>query len=691
MIIGLYRARDPFDVMPIERIHALAAEALFQGVTLIIFDSKGVNFENKTVTGKIIENGSWVEKILPFPQALITDNPTPLKNRTKVEERIRQEIPITTYLLHGKDYMAKNILAKTELSKYLIPTFELKVASDVIEYLNEKNSIFIKPIGGYRGIGIYNIIRKSSEEYILKNNVEMKEFNKDQLIEFITGILEKKYIMQPTIKAKTKDELVYDFRIHIQRRGNGEWGITKIYPRIGLKGNILSNVSQGGMISSIQYFLFTQFGEEKAKFYEEELKKVALEIAIAIDKHYKFKIDELGIDLTIDEKGDIKFFEANAGPQSKYHEWERAKNSIAYAKYIANKSKNIDQPMKKEKYTVAMLAINNQPNILKYYLASEAHLKGMNFYYFTSNNIDYENKKIKGYCYENEKWVQKNFDYPDYIYDRLLQRGGKKHGRSYKEFESIPFSNMKSPSGSLDKLNTYELMEKSEITRSLLIPYKFVKTPKDLITFIERNPKVIFKFTEGTMGFNVSLIEKIEDYYIVQERLKKEKYSYLAFIDFINERLKSPNSRYVVQDYIQSNTKTGSPFDIRTHMMKNHQGKWDIVKIYPRIGVQGSTVSNMHFGGTTCEINLFLTKHLEMNNSKEFYNQLVNRAKEFATAFEEQFKFHFSEMALDIGIDKNNNMYVFEVNMNRIGNLSIEHDVAKSVISYAKYYLESHS
>jgi len=337
LIIGLYTATDAFKRMPLERIHAMVAEAMYQGVTLIIINDEGIDFERRTVTGVIRENNNWVNVTVPFPTVFITDNPRVPSKRSEIENRIRQEIPITTYLLHGKQYISESILAKTPLSKYLIETRKVSNESNIIDYLCSYSDIFIKPSGGNQGKGIYNII-KIKNQYILKNNRLYKELTEEQLIEELKSIIKTRpYIMQPTVVARTKEDLVFDFRIHVQRNHEGDWIVTKSYPRIGKKGNMLSNVSQGGYTSTLEYFLFTQFEEEKAQLYLNELPKVALDIATAIDNHYKFTIDELGIDLTINQDGSIKFYEANSCPQTKYHENERAKNTIAYAKYIANK------------------------------------------------------------------------------------------------------------------------------------------------------------------------------------------------------------------------------------------------------------------------------------------------------------------------------------------------------------------
>lgn len=691
MLIGFYKEANLHKTVRKERLIALCKEANKQGDTLLIFELSGVDFLKKTIAGEIYRNNSFEKVVYPFPKVVINEAPKLKKNRNPLEDKLRAFIPFTTYLIGNKQDIYMKISKHDELSRLIIPTQKLNNLDTAISFLNKHNEIIAKPINGRQGKGIYKI-KKENEKYIIDDSNKIKVLNIEGFVSYVVELVgSKNYILQKFITCKTKDNRVYDFRIHVQRNGEGQWIITKLYPRVGSENTFLSNISQGGYTEDINIFLKKEFDEE-SEFYKKTLEKTSLNLAEYINSFYSFKIDELGIDLAIDQNGDIWFYEANAGPQSKFHEEERALHTIKYSKYIANnfESKNLSITQK-ENYTIAMLAVNNKPSKLKYALACNAKVKGLDFYYFTSDNIDFENKKIKGYCYENEQWVMKDFDYPDYVYDRLLQRGGKKHGSCYRELQHIPFSNMKSPSGPLNKLKTYELMSRSPITKECLIPYKQVENPDTIIQFLDEYPQTICKIAQGTMGFNVLFIEKDGEIIRVKEQLIENEYDVNGFIDYVNEHIISSTSKYIVQPYIQSNTKAGNPYDLRTHLMKNRQGEWDIVKIYPRIGVQGSKVSNMHFGGSTCEINMFLKKHITIAKPKVFYNNLVGYAKKFATEFEKQFDFHFCEMALDIGIDENENMYIFEVNMNQIGNLLLEFEVAEAIVNYAKYYIELNS
>ncbi|SHK13965.1 YheC/D like ATP-grasp [Anaerobranca californiensis DSM 14826] len=339
MIIGVYGDKaNPLDIMPEERSYSLAAEAMMQGVDLIFFDLDGVDFNNKTVSGKIREKGQWLYKVLPFPDVLINIS-RPINERLKDEFRLREEIPVTCFLIDGKLTLFEKIKEKRQFANYLIPYEKVTNVNIVEQFIKDYNQVVIKHIEGRQGRAIY-FIEKKGNNYIIKEHINKYKFNRKKFKTLVDKIIkEDKYIIQPYIECRNKHGYPFDFRAHVQRDGEGKWQLTKLYPRIGNKNSILSNISRGGMTCNLEYFLITEY-PEKADFLKNHLTKLALEIAEHVDGFYVNDLDELGIDLAIDKNEKIWLFEVNAGPQTKYHEWERARNTIAYAIYVAKKHKN---------------------------------------------------------------------------------------------------------------------------------------------------------------------------------------------------------------------------------------------------------------------------------------------------------------------------------------------------------------
>lgn len=320
-------------------------------------------------------------------------------------------------------------------------------------------------------------------------------------------------------------------------------------------------------------------------------------------------------------------------------------------------------------------------------LAAISALKGIQFYQFTPDDVDYDEQTILGTYHDGENWKQKTFPYPDYIYDRMLTRG-RKHQELYKSFQDIPFSNEKTPSGSLSKKQMYDAILKGKTFKDYLIPFEIIRSTDACIDYLHRHHKIICKPDVGSEGRNVLLIEKKDTHILVNLDQDEKIYSEEELVQFLNNEVFHRQRKHVVQSYIQSRTNTGNPFDIRVTIMKNRQGKWAIVKSYARIGNANGIVSNIAAGGSTCDLGTFTQKHINLNDPIAFRKGLRQFASQFANHIEKQFDFHFAEMGLDVAIDEDENLWLFEVNMNRINVEPLIVEAAEKAISYGAYVVQ---
>ncbi|MCK8824179.1 YheC/YheD family endospore coat-associated protein [Fuchsiella alkaliacetigena] len=341
MLIGIYTAEiNPLKVMPKERSYCLAAEAKMQGCEVIFFEKEGVNYTNRIITGIIREDGEWVEKKFSLPDVLIDEHLTLIKD-LKLDKNIpeveflKNEVPLLRFGLHNKAKMYDKLNKSEKFAKYIPPYDIIEEPAKVKKYVEKYGCIVLKPIDGAQGKGI-GFLEDKGDWILVKQHTKINEFKKEEFSRFAEMMADGTYLIQPYLECRTKLGYPFDFRVHVQRDGKGEWGITKIYPRIGTQKSILSNVSRGGMISNIDYFLVTEYAE-KAEIIKDILSQLALELTDHVDGFYNYSLDELGIDLAIDKNENIWLYEVNAGPQTKHHEWERARNTIAYARYIAKK------------------------------------------------------------------------------------------------------------------------------------------------------------------------------------------------------------------------------------------------------------------------------------------------------------------------------------------------------------------
>lgn len=342
-LIGmLHHRKDPSKV---KKTYAFAAVAKAEGAEFFYFSPKTVDFSNKSIKGQVFENGSWVNRTMPFPDVIYNaGDPNKLAKSEKVIQKLKKIIPFTTNSIGNKWSVYERLKKGKDFSHYLIPSE--KISGNTVkffQFLSSYEKIVFKPYNGRKGKGIYFISMKNKKFLVTKDSYS-SYYSHSQLKELIEEKLsEETYIMQPYITSVTKSGQVYDFRLHVQKNGDGEWVITAIYPRIAPKGSIIPNINNGGFTNYLEPFLKQEFNEEALNM-KGKLEHFSLSLARHLDelqkRLYEEVIDEIGIDIGLDENKKIWIYEVNwlpGCPPTFYLEMDVVINSIRYAMYLAKK------------------------------------------------------------------------------------------------------------------------------------------------------------------------------------------------------------------------------------------------------------------------------------------------------------------------------------------------------------------
>jgi hypothetical protein len=101
-------------------------------------------------------------------------------------------------------------------------------------------------------------------------------------------------------------------------------------------------MGSGGYSTYLDIFLKTEFGDS---WYDTQryLEEFAIQFSNHFDSLYDDELDELGIDVGIDENQKLWLFEVNwrPGPPNIFRlELDVVKNTILYAKYLADRNKH---------------------------------------------------------------------------------------------------------------------------------------------------------------------------------------------------------------------------------------------------------------------------------------------------------------------------------------------------------------
>lgn len=333
--------------------YAFAAVAKAEGVDFFYFTPKRVDFKSRTIQGKVLEEGKWQEKTMPFPDVIYNaGSPEKLSISKEIINRLRKEIPFTTNSIGNKWNVTRRLKEAKEFAKYLIPSEAVTNEEQFQKFMATYKKVVFKPVEGRKGKGIY-FISKVGTGYDIQQDTKIEHYTLAQLKAFLTErFAEGAYIVQPYIQSTMKSGQVFDFRIHVQKNGEGKWVITTVYPRVAPSGSIIPNINNGGYTNYLEPFLALEFQREAFNM-KRTLEHFGLSLARHLDDIQMSKfgevIDEIGIDVGVDEHQKIWIYEVNwrpGCPPAFYLELDVVKHTIQYAVYVAEHQDEINEQIR---------------------------------------------------------------------------------------------------------------------------------------------------------------------------------------------------------------------------------------------------------------------------------------------------------------------------------------------------------
>ncbi|PIC85222.1 alpha-L-glutamate ligase [Sporosarcina sp. P20a] len=329
--------------------------------------------------------------------------------------------------------------------------------------------------------------------------------------------------------------------------------------------------------------------------------------------------------------------------------------------------------------TVGMLHSKKHPSKVDkaFAWAAVAKMEGIDFYYFSPCDVNFTTNVISGYVYEEGEWIQKELLFPDVIFNAYGMKTDEDTAVYNKLSEMVPFTSQRVG----NKMSVYKRISKMSGFEKYLIPSIRVDQPKDVLETLTKYKKVIIKPVSGSQGKGVWFIEQDGEQFQKVVDTEKTTTNRKQLISELQDLISEED--YLVQPYILCRTKDGNPYDLRLHVQKDREGKWIIPIIFPRIGTMDRVTSNISRGGSKGELISFLQREFDdewMNMKKT----LEDFADHFTNEFESTYDVEFDELGIDIGVDENNKLWIFEVNW-RPGCVDFMLAIAMNHIPYAMY------
>ncbi len=210
-----------------------------------------------------------------------------------------------------------------EVADYLPPTRPVYSPEDILQFLEQYRSVFLKPSSGSLGRRIINIRQGGPDQYQFmyrtrdKQTISGKAAGFTDLMTALGPVMgNKSYIVQKDLQLAKYQDCPFDIRVLAQKDRFGNWRRTKIYVRKAAPESFLSNLSDGGNPESIKTVLKEVFHTDflTGEGIGEEIRQAVKRLPAALEKASGMIWGELGLDLGIDCNGKIWLIEINAKP-----------------------------------------------------------------------------------------------------------------------------------------------------------------------------------------------------------------------------------------------------------------------------------------------------------------------------------------------------------------------------------------
>ncbi|WP_243291494.1 YheC/YheD family protein [Bacillus sp. FJAT-47783] len=326
------------------------------GANVLLFGAHQINWEDETIEGYTFTQDGWKKIKAPFPNVLYNRLPNRkvenLESFTFLKSKLTNDyhIPMFNHHFFNK-WDTFKLLSKSKADSYLPETYASPSIEEIEGMLQKHTIIFLKPINGSLGLGVYKLMYSPEKNcyycrYVDKKN-EKRLTKYSSLHAFLKSTFRnrdlKHYIVQQGIKLLQFNQNPIDFRIHVNKNEHGQWILSAMAAKIAGKGSVTTHIKNGGMIKTvheIQSLINPSFSLANL------LTEAAFTICSSLDHQLDGTIGEIGFDFGIDRFGKVWLFEANSKPGRSIFQHEALQKEdirtreivFQYAEYLMQKS-----------------------------------------------------------------------------------------------------------------------------------------------------------------------------------------------------------------------------------------------------------------------------------------------------------------------------------------------------------------
>lgn len=295
-----------------------------KGVALIVFPPEGIHLSKRTVRGWSYQGKKWELIEAPLPDTVYNritsrriERRQALQQKLSILRNIHQ-IPVFNETFLNKQQV-HNLLTKDANMRPLLPETHLYHPKRLRIMLNRHRIVYLKPTNGSLGQGIIRVTAVDGKwvcQYTEAASAVTRIFPRADeafrhLRQRVAGS-RSRYLIQQGLNLVKWDGRPVDFRVLIQKNGKGIWSVTSTVARVANDQNIVSNLARGGTLRKAGEVLAAVQAKNKPTL--QQIRNKALSIVEAFERLSQGHYAELGVDLVLDQQGQLWLLELNSKP-----------------------------------------------------------------------------------------------------------------------------------------------------------------------------------------------------------------------------------------------------------------------------------------------------------------------------------------------------------------------------------------
>jgi hypothetical protein len=294
------------------------------------------------------------------------------------------------------------------------------------------------------------------------------------------------------------------------------------------------------------------------------------------------------------------------------------------------------------------------------------HAKTTYAFVFGAHSVKWSEGIIRGHFYMGDHWEEYDIPFPHVVYDRLPNRRTENHirmkqikNRIQQEY-MIPWFNP----GFFNKWDIYQKLKTNKTVTKYLPETVLFTSFERVEMMLAKYQHLYIKPTNGSLGSRVYQLhyERDEEAYFCRfyHQGQKKLHKYRTLEQLVNHLFQHQNiHEFIVQQGISLLRFNRKPVDFRVHTNKDENGEWAVSAIAAKVASQGSMTTHVNYGGEVKSLEELLADPI---NRIEIKEKICEAVLVLSKSVDNVIDGYIGEIGFDIGVDKNDKVWLFEAN-----------------------------